>query len=81
MSWEKERHSSFWRNWSTRKQEALNIYAEVVGYGATSDAYHITMPDPEGEGNARAMQMAIDEAGIRPEDISYINARRYRNAL
>lgn len=50
------------------------IYAEVVGYGTTCDAHHITMPSPEGTGAAKAMQMAIDEAGIRPEDVSYINA-------
>ena len=56
------------------KARNAHVYAEVVGYGATSDAYHITMPDPEGEGNAKAMEMALAEAGIKPEDISYINA-------
>src|SRR5439155_9645307 len=50
------------------------IYGEVVGYGATADAYHITSPSPEGEGNARAMQMALDQAGMKPSDIEYINA-------
>jgi 3-oxoacyl-[acyl-carrier-protein] synthase II len=50
------------------------IYAEVVGYGATSDAYHITSPAPDGEGAARAMIMAMEEAGITPKEISYINA-------
>ena len=50
------------------------IYGELVGYGATADAYHITAPSPEGEGNARAMKMALDQAGLRPTDIEYINA-------
>jgi 3-oxoacyl-[acyl-carrier-protein] synthase II len=49
-------------------------YGELVGYGATADAYHITAPSPEGEGNARAMRMALAEAGLRPEEIDYINA-------
>jgi 3-oxoacyl-[acyl-carrier-protein] synthase II len=49
-------------------------YGELVGYGATADAYHITAPSPEGEGNARAMRMALDEAGLRPEQVDYINA-------
>ena len=50
------------------------IYAEVVGYGATSDAYHITSPAPGGEGGARAMKIAMEEAKANPEDITYINA-------
>ncbi len=50
------------------------IYAEVVGYGATCDAYHMTAPAPSGEGGARAMKMALDDAGISPDQAPYINA-------
>ncbi len=55
-------------------QRKAKIYAEVVGYGATSDAYHITSPAPEGEGGARAMKRAIEDAKMKPEEIDYINA-------
>ena len=50
------------------------IYGELVGYGATADAYHITSPAPHGAGNARAMQMALTQAGLAPERIDYLNA-------
>ena len=55
-------------------KRGATIYGELVGYGATADAYHITSPSPEGEGNARAMRMALAEAGMKPSDIDYINA-------
>lgn len=55
-------------------KRGAKIYAEIVGYGSTCDAYHITSPEPTGTGAANAMKHAIKEADIQPEDISYINA-------
>ena len=56
------------------KARGAKIYAEIVGYGATSDAYHITSPAPGGEGGARAMKLAMEEANVKSEEITYINA-------
>ena len=50
------------------------IYAEIVGYGATCDAYHMTAPRPDGSGGAKAMALALVDGGIRPEEVDYINA-------
>lgn len=56
------------------KQRGAKIYGEVIGFGSTTDAYHITSPCPDGEGGAKAMIRAIKNAGITPEQIDYINA-------
>jgi len=56
------------------KARGAKIYCELVGYGSTADAYHLTAPEPNGEGAARCMQMALETAKLRPEEIDYINA-------
>ncbi|HEX8537986.1 MAG TPA: beta-ketoacyl-ACP synthase II [Cystobacter sp.] len=56
------------------KKRGANILAELVGYGANSDAHHVTQPAPEGEGAARCMRLALASAGMNPEEVGYINA-------
>jgi 3-oxoacyl-[acyl-carrier-protein] synthase II len=56
------------------KKRGSKIYAELIGYGASEDAYHITAPSPDGEGGKRAILSAIQDANLKPEDIDYINA-------
>ena len=61
-------------NYEHARSRGATVLAEFAGYGSTSDAFHVTQPDPQGEGAARAMKHALDMAGMAPEDITYINA-------
>ncbi len=60
--------------WEHAKKRGAKIYAEMVGYGMTADAYHITAPAPDGDGAQHAMRLAMEDGGIRPEQVGYINA-------
>jgi len=60
--------------WEHAKKRGARIHAEMVGYGMTADAYHITAPSPDGEGAHRAMRLAMEDGGIRLEQVGYINA-------
>ncbi|MGN1423080.1 MAG: beta-ketoacyl-ACP synthase II [Oscillospiraceae bacterium] len=63
------------------KARGAKIYAEICGYGSTCDAYHETSPDPEGKGGAMAMKLAVEEAGIDPNTVNYINAHGTSTAM
>lgn len=63
------------------KKRGAKIYGEVVGYGATSDAYHITSPNPTGEGAGKAMEFALEEAKISKNEVGYINAHGTSTAM
>jgi 3-oxoacyl-[acyl-carrier-protein] synthase II len=56
------------------QQRGARIYAELAGYGMTGDAFHMTMPDPQAQGVARCIQVALADAGVHPHEVEYINA-------
>ena len=60
--------------WEHAVRRGVPIYAELAGFGASADAFHLTAPAPEGEGAARAIRLALQDAGLKPEDVDYINA-------
>jgi len=60
--------------WEHAQRRGANIYAELSGYGASADAFHLTAPSPDGEGAIRAIQLALQDAGLKQEDVDYINA-------
>lgn len=63
------------------KKRGARIHAELAGYGATDDAYHITSPSPEGKSQTRAVKMAMEDAKIRPDDVDYVNAHGTSTAV
>ncbi|MBB5350032.1 3-oxoacyl-[acyl-carrier-protein] synthase II [Haloferula luteola] len=63
------------------KRRGANIIAELAGYGASADAYHLSAPSPDGSGPARAMEMAMRHAGVNPEDVDYLNAHATSTGL
>jgi 3-oxoacyl-[acyl-carrier-protein] synthase II len=61
-------------DWESAEARGAPVLGELLGYGASADAHHITAPDPEGEGAARAIERALADAGLRPSDLAYVNA-------